>query len=135
MHGFAGKIFALSLVAVGYGCSPQPEGPKVGADVWASPHAENVRHVSSVMAAEGMPPLVLQAGQSGMIHVVDQKTGKTIASGMIYPQLVVEVSAEKGVMIGGAMYADPVPADHSYAIVMDIDNPEWKPEPADSNKK
>lgn len=91
-------------------------------DAWQRPASGAIARPQSVVVAQGPSPLVFQARQSGMIHVTDLTSGQELASGPVTPGTLVWVNEDKGVFVNdGRIRPGPLPAGHSYGIVIDID--------------
>jgi hypothetical protein len=127
-------LLMLVTTALLSGCHPAPPEEKIDASVWESPHALGVSHTSAVAAVEGELPLAYEVGASGLVQVVDESTGKPVATAEARAGQIVAVSA-RGVNMGGAMISGPVPPGHRYEIVIEITNPEAGPPAPGKEKK
>jgi hypothetical protein len=113
------------------GCAPSPSQTRpaewIDPEVWRSPHVLGVQHVSSVALAEGAAPLICELQANGFIRVVDRSSGTLLARAQVQAGQIVAIDAQHGVLLGGVPLSGPVPADHRYAIYLDINRPESGP--------
>ncbi|HWE95595.1 MAG TPA: hypothetical protein VG269_16645 [Tepidisphaeraceae bacterium] len=105
------------------GCAGQARPEKVDRDVWDSPHFGTVRKTEEVVAAEGLPPLVFQLQQPVTVRIVDETTGKQIATAAGQTGDIVAVDASSGIHVGGRPVAGIITADHRHAIHLDFEPP------------
>ncbi len=120
---------AAAMAGLMVGCAQHAARPSSADDglppqdpttIWNSPHFEGVNHPTTVVAAEGPPPLFYNLKRGDRVRVVDSTTGKELASAIAAGPAIVNVQTS-GVFIGEQRFhAGGIAADHMYQVLLDV---------------
>lgn len=123
---------ASASSALAAGCQPQQTmSEQEKADIRDSLTARSSQAVvqpKSAVLIEGPAPLLYMTRESGTIHITDSGSGAWLATVSVERGTVIRVDSGSGVYVGERLvHPGPLPADHRYGVVMDMNSQmEWQ---------